>query len=574
MTVRALRRLLACLAAGGCASAGRPAAAPDAPYDLVVRGGTVYDGGGRAPFVGDVAVRGDRIVAVDTGGGRGLRGRREVDARGMAVAPGFVNMMSGPEPLFVDGRAQSDVRQGVTLEVFGEGWSMGPLTPAMRKLEREQQGDLRFPITWTTLGEGLETLQRHGVAPNVASFVGATTVRIHEVGHADRAPTPEELARMQELVRRAMDEGALGVASALIYAPGFYAKTPELVALARAAAPAGGIYVSHMRSEGARFVEATDELLRIAREAGIRAEIYHLKAAGQANWGKLDTVVAKVDSARRAGAQITADMYTYAAGATGLDAAMPPWVQEGGYAAWARRLRDPAVRARVKREMDTPTREWENFYLAPGSPDRILLIGFKADSLKPYTGKTLAEVARLRGTSPEETAMDLVIKDGTRVGTIYFLMSEANVRREVALPWVSFGSDEGAYTAGGVFLKSSAHPRAYGTFARLLGTYVRDERLLPLEEAVRKLAALPAENLRLRDRGRLLPGYFADVVVFDPATVRADATYERPHQYATGVRDVFVNGTAVLAGGEPTGATPGRVVRGPGWTGWRTGAAR
>jgi len=429
-------------------------------------------------------------------------------------------------------------------------------------------------VTWTTLGAGLDTLVAHGVAPNVASFVGAATVRIHELGYADRTPTAAELARMQALVRQGVDEGALGVASALIYAPGVYARTPELVALARAAAPGGGLYISHMRSEGARLLEATDELLTIAREAGVRAEIYHLKAAGQENWGKLDAVIAKVDSARRAGAHITADMYTYTAGATGLDAAMPPWVQEGGYAEWARRLRDPAVRARVRREMDTPTAAWENFFLGPGSPERILLLSFKADSLKQYTGKTLAEVARLRGTSPEETAMDLVIKDGSRVGTAYFLMSEDNVRKEVALPWVSFGSDGGAYTAAGVFLKSSAHPRAYGNVARLLGTYVRDERLVSLPDAVRRLSALPAENLRLRDRGRLAPGYYADVVVFDPATVAARATYDHPHQYATGVRDVFVNGVAVLAGGEPTGATPGRVVRGPGWTGWHVGAAR
>ncbi|HEY5060817.1 MAG TPA: amidohydrolase family protein, partial [Gemmatimonadaceae bacterium] len=481
----------------------------------------------------------------------------------------FINLMSSHEPLFVDGRGQSDVRQGVTLEVFGEGDSMGPLSDSMKVLARTEQGDLKFPVTWTTLGEGLDALVAHGVSPNVASFVGAATVRVHELGWDDRAPSAAELARMQSLVRQAMEEGALGVASALIYAPGFYAKTPELIALASAAAPAGGIYISHMRSEGARLLEATDELLTIAREAHIRAEIYHLKAAGQPNWGKIDAVIAKVDSARRAGAAITADMYTYTAGATGLDASMPPWVQEGGYAAWANRLRDPAIRARVKREMDTPTGEWENLFLGTGSPDRILLVGFKADSLKQYTGKTLAEVAKLRGTSPEETAMDMVIKDGSRVSTVYFLMSEQNVRKEVVLPWVSFGSDEGAYTASGVFLLSNAHPRAYGNFARFLGTYVRDERLVPLEAAIHRLSALPAENLRLHDRGHLAPGYFADVVIFDPATIRATATFEHPAQYATGVRDVFVNGVAVLWGGEPTGATPGRVVRGPGWTGWR-----
>jgi N-acyl-D-amino-acid deacylase len=567
-----LRSLAAAIALGGCTRTG-PVQQSPAPnttqYDLVIRGGTVYDGSGNAPFLGDVAVRGDRIVAIDTGGRRGFRGGREVGARGLAVSPGFINLMSSHEPLFVDGRGQSDVRQGVTLEVFGEGDSMGPLSDSMKVLARSEQGDLKFPVTWTTLGEGLDALVAHGVSPNVASFVGAATVRVHELGWDDRAPSAAELARMQSLVRRAMDEGALGVASALIYAPGFYAKTPELIALASAAAPEGGIYISHMRSEGARLLEATDELLTIAREAHIRAEIYHLKAAGQPNWGKMDAVIAKVDSARRAGAAITADMYTYTAGATGLDASMPPWVQEGGYAAWANRLKDPAIRARVKREMDTPTGEWENLFLGTGSPDRVLLIGFKADSLKQYTGKTLADVARLRGTSPEETAMDLVIKDGSRVSTVYFLMSEENVRKEVVLPWVSFGSDEGAYTASGVFLLSNAHPRAYGNFARFLGTYVRDERLVPLQAAIHRLSALPAENLRLHDRGHLAPGYFADVVIFDPATIRATATFEHPAQYATGVRDVFVNGVAVLSGGEPTGAKPGRVVRGPGWTGWR-----
>jgi N-acyl-D-amino-acid deacylase len=565
-----LRSLAAAIAVGACARPGQQPRTPViAQYDLVIRGGTIYDGSGNAPFRGDVAVRGDHIVGIDTGSRGVLHGAREVDARGLAVAPGFINLMSSHEPLFVDGRGQSDVRQGVTLEVFGEGDSMGPLSDSMKVLARTEQGDLKFPVTWTTLGEGLDALVAHGVSPNVASFVGAATVRVHELGWDDRAPSAAELARMQSLVRQAMDEGALGVASALIYAPGFYAKTPELIALAQAAAPDGGIYISHMRSEGARLLEATDELLTISREAHIRAEIYHLKAAGQPNWGKMDAVIAKVDSARRAGAAITADMYTYTAGATGLDASMPPWVQEGGYAAWANRLKDPAIRARVKREMDTPTGEWENLFLGTGSPDRVLLIGFKADSLKQYTGKTLAEVAKLRGTSPEETAMDLVIKDGSRVSTVYFLMSEENVRKEVVLPWVSFGSDEGAYTASGVFLLSNAHPRAYGNFARFLGTYVRDERLVPLQAAVHRLSALPAENLRLHDRGHLAPGYFADIVIFDPATIRATATFEHPAQYATGVRDVFVNGVAVLSGGEPTGATPGRVVRGPGWTGWR-----
>jgi len=537
-------------------------------YDLIIRGGTIYDGSGGAPVVGDVAIRGDSIVAVGVLPAT-ASARSEVDATGLAVAPGFINMLSwATETLLHDGRAQSDIRQGVTLEVFGEGDSMGPLNDDMKREMTEMQGDIKFPVTWTSLGEYLETLENSGVSVNVASFVGATTVRVHELGYADRAPTEEELARMQQLVREGMEEGALGVGSSLIYAPAFYARTPELVALMQAAGPLGGMYISHMRSEGNRLLESVDELLTIAREADVPAEIYHLKAAGEDNWPKLAQVIAKVDSARAAGARITADMYTYTAGATGLDAAMPPWVQEGGYQQWATRLRDPAIRARVQREMRTPTDEWENLLLGAGSPERALLVGFKADSLKHYTGKTLAEVAKLRGTSPEETAMDLVIADGSRVGTVYFLMSEENVRRQVQIPWVSFGSDAGAPATEGVFLESSTHPRAYGNFARLLGRYVRDEKLIPLEEAVRRLSALPAENLKLRRRGQLRPGYHADVVVFDPATVQDHATFEIPHQYSTGMVHVFVNGTQVLRDGEHTGATPGRVVRGPGWRGW------
>jgi len=549
---------------------GRPAGVgATAAFDVIIRGGTIYDGSGRPPIVGDVAIRGDSIVAVGTLAANARAGT-VVNATGLAVAPGFINMLSwANESLLHDGRAQSDVRQGVTLEVFGEGESMGPLNAAMKREMTEMQGDIKFPVTWTTLGEYLETLERKGVSVNVASFVGATTVRIHELGYADRAPTFAELARMQQLVRQGMEEGALGVGSSLIYAPAFYAKTPELVGLMQAAAPLGGLYISHMRSEGNRLVESVDELLTIARESGASAEIYHLKAAGQANWRKMAQVIAKVDSARAAGSRVTADMYTYTAGATGLDAAMPPWVQEGGYQSWAARLRDPAVRTRVQREMRAPTDAWENLLLAAGSPDRVLLVGFKADSLKHYTGKSLAEVATLRGTSVEETAMDLVIADGSRVGTVYFMMDEANVRRQVQLPWMSFGSDAQTAAPEGVFLESSTHPRAYGNFARLLARYVRDEKLVSLSEAVRRLSALPAENLTLRRRGQLRPGFHADVVVFDPAKVQDHATFEKPHQYSTGMAHVFVNGTQVLRDGEHTGATPGRVVRGPGWRGWR-----
>ena len=561
--------LLAVLLAG-CGPAAVPAgpAPRAAEYDVVIRGGTVYDGGGGAPFVGDVAISGDSVAAV--GDLRGARGRTEVDARGMAVAPGFINMLSwATESLIVDGRAQSDIRQGVTLEVFGEGWSMGPLNDAMKREAVQQQGDLKFDITWTTLGEYLDHLERRGIAPNVASFVGATTVRVHELGYANRAPSAAELERMRELVRQGMREGALGVGSSLIYAPAAFAGTDELVALAAAAGEHGGMYITHMRSEGNRLLQAVDETIEIARRAGVPAEIYHLKAAGRDNWGKMDSVVARIEAARAAGVRITADMYTYTAGATGLDASMPPWVQEGGYEAWAARLRDPAVRARVAREMTTPQDGWENLYLAAGSPERLLLIGFKADSLKPYTGRTLAEVARMRGTTPEETAMDLVVRDGSRVGVVYFLMSEENVRRQVALPWMSFGSDAEAPAPEGVFLLSSTHPRAYGNVARLLGRYVRDERALTLEDAVRRLTSMPAAHLGIRRRGSLRPGFFADVVVFDPAAIQDHATFENPHQYATGVKHVWVNGTQVLRDGEHTGATPGRVVRGPGWTGWR-----
>jgi N-acyl-D-amino-acid deacylase len=537
-----------------------------AQFDVIIRNGTIYDGSGNAPFNGDVAINRDRIAAV--GKLDNARGKTEIDAKGLAVAPGFINMLSwATESLIHDGRSQSDIRQGVTLEIMGEGESMGPLNKAMKKEMVERQGDIKYPVKWTTLGQYLDYLARRGIACNVASFVGATTVRIHEIGYSDRPPTPEELERMKRLVRQAMEEGALGVGSSLIYAPAFYAKTDELIALAKVASEHAGMYISHIRSEGTRLLEAADELITISREAKIPAELYHLKAAGQSNWNKLAALIQKIEAARAGGLRVTADMYTYAAGQTGLDAAMPPWVQEGGYKAWAERLKQPAIRERVKREMDTPTDKWENFFVASGSPDKILLVGFKNDKLKPLTGKTLAEVAAMRVKSPEETAMDLVIEDGSRVSTVYFLMSEENVRKEIALKWVSFGSDAESAAPEGVFLKSNPHPRAYGNFARLLGKYVRDEKIIPLEEAIRRLTSLPAENLKLDRRGALKPGYFADVVVFDPTEIQDHATYERPHQYSTGVLHVFVNGLQVLKEGEHTGARPGRVVRGPGWKG-------
>lgn len=539
-------------------------------YDLLIRGGTVFDGSGGAGLVADVAVSGDTIAAVGDLGE--FTATTEIDASGLAVSPGFINLMSwATETIIEDGRAMSDILQGVTLEVMGEGDSMGPIPDTLKAWAESQQGDIKYPIEWTTLGEYMEYLVDRGISPNVASFVGGATARVNVLGFDDREPDPDDLVRMQELVREAMREGALGVSSALIYAPGAYADTPELIALAEAAGEFGGIYISHLRSEGNQLIEAFEEFMTIARTAGVPAEIYHLKAAGEENWSKMDEVIRRVDAARAEGLRITADMYTYTAGATGLDAAMPPWAQEGGPEAWYARLRDPELRPRIAREMVTPTDEWENLMLAAGGPENVLLVGFKQDSLKYLTGKTLAEVSEMRGTDPATTAMDLVALDESRVGTVYFIMSEENVKKKVALPWMSFCSDAGAPAPEGVFLLSNPHPRAYGSFARLLGKYVRDEQVITLGEAVRKLSALPADNLGIRNRGRLEPGYFADLVLFDPATIADNATFQEPHQYATGVKHVFVNGIHVVEDGEHTGATPGRVVRGPGWTGWKEG---
>lgn len=555
-------------------------ATPAVEHDVILRGGTIVDGSGDAPFVGDVAIDGDRVAAVGDLGN--AIGRQEIDVAGLAVAPGFINMLSwAVDSLIIDGRSQGDIRQGVTLEVFGEGGSMGPYTDAMSSAvmadsvadfgEEETRRifglapDAPLELPWSTLGGYLEFLEARGVAPNVASFVGATTVRVHELGYENRAPSAEELARMQELVRQAMREGAMGVGSSLIYAPAFYAQTDELIALNVAAAEFGGMYISHMRSEGNRLLEAVDELITIARDAGVPAEIYHLKAGGRDNWAKMDQVIARVEAARAAGLRITADMYTYTAGSTGLDAAMPPWAQEGGYDGWVERLRDSTTRARVKAEMSAPTDEWENLMMAAGA-DGTLLVGFRNPELRAaYTGKTLADVAAERGTDVYDTAMDLVIEDGTRVQVVYFLMSEENIEKQVALPWLAFGSDAGSMAPEEPFTLTGTHPRAYGNFARLLGRYVRDRGVVTLQEAVRKLASLPADNLGIAGRGRLAAGMFADIAVFDPAAITDHATYEQPHQYATGMVHVFVNGVQVLRDGEHTGETPGRFVRGPGW---------
>lgn len=533
-------------------------------YDVILRGGTIYDGSGRAPFVGDLALKGDRIAAI--GDLSASRAKTEIRAAGLAVAPGFINMMCwGNESLIEDGRSQGDIRQGVTLEVMGEGESMGPLNERMKKEMLRQQGDIKYPIAWNTLGEYLGYLERRGVSPNVASFLGAATPRVYVIGRDDRAPSADELKRMQDVVRHAMKEGAVGLASALVYPPGCFAKKQELVALCKAVAEYDGLYISHLRSEGTELVESVEELLAIAREARIRAEIYHLKTAGRENWPKMSQVIAMVEKARSEGLQITADVYTYAASSTGLNSTMPPWVQDGGFEASLRRLKDPATRKRIAREMRESRTGWENMYLQAGSPDKILLVGFKNPALKPLTGKTLGEIARMRGTSPEETVMDLIVEDRSSISTVYFSQSEENLRRKIALAWVSFCSDSPSLAPEGIFLKSSVHPRAYGSFARLLAKFVREEKLIPLEQAIRKLAALPAENLKLDRRGRLEKQFFADVVVFDPAKIQDHATYEKPHQYATGMVHVFVNGVQVLKDGDHTGAKPGRFVRGPGW---------
>jgi N-acyl-D-amino-acid deacylase len=554
----------------GCAQT--PATQPAAParqqhaYDLLIRNGTVFDGDGGPGFVADIAIRGDRIVAIGKSGGEIEGDAAEViDATGLAVTPGFINMLSwATETLIEDGRSQSDIRQGVTLEVMGEGWSMGPLNESMKAEAFTLSGDIKYDIEWNTLGEYLQYLEDRGISTNVASFVGATTLRIHEIGYEDRPPTPDELARMEALVTQAMEEGALGVGSSLIYAPAFYSSTEELIALSRVAARYGGRYISHIRSEGADLLEAVEELITIAREAGIGAEIYHLKTAGKENWNKLEDVFRRVEAARAEGLDITADMYTYTAGATGLDAAMPPWVQEGGHAAWVERLQNPDVRARVLEEIRQPGDGWENLYHAAGGPDQLILLGFRNDALKHLTGKTLAEAAALRGTSPEDTIIDLVIEDDSRVATAYFIMSEDNIAKKIRQPWMAFGSDAESLAPEGVFLQSNPHPRAYGNFARLLGRYVREQQVISLPEAVRRLTALPADNLGLADRGRLQPGHYADIAVFDPDVITDHATFTEPHRYATGMHHVIVNGVPVLRNGEHTGAMPGRFVRGPG----------
>ena len=559
------------LVAGAAAILASSAQGQAPAYDLAIRGGTIYDGSGQAGVVGDVGVKADRIVCVGACPGAAAK---TVDAAGKAVTPGFINMLSwSTESLIHDGRALSELKQGVTLQVMGEGSSMGPLNPEMKQLAEQRQGDIRYPIAWTTLDEYLRFLARKGVSVNVASFVGAETVRVHVLGEGDVDPTPAQLGRMRALVRRAMEDGAMGVGSSLIYAPGTFAETDELVALVTEAGKCGGYYISHMRSEEKRLLEAVDELIEISRRSDAPAEIYHLKQSGRPNWDKLDAVIARIEAARARGQRITANMYTYTAGSTGLDAAMPTWVQAGGVEQWIARLKDPATRAKVKAEMMVEDAGFANLMRYAG-PEGTLLVGFKNPKLKPLTGRTLAQVAKERGVDAQDAAMDLVIEDGSRVQVVYFLMDEANVARQTALPWVSFGSDAEGQAPEGPFLLSSTHPRAYGNFARLLAKYVREEKRLSLAEAVRKMTSLPAHNLGLRERGLLKPGYYADVVVFDPATVQDHATFEKPQQFATGVSEVVVNGQLALEKGQPTAARPGQVVRGRGWTGWPDGGCR
>ncbi|MDR3575400.1 MAG: D-aminoacylase [Anaerolineaceae bacterium] len=535
-----------------------------ADYDILIRNAALYDGSGSDPIKADLAIQGPYIAEI--GSLSAGSACQVIDAQGLAVAPGFINIMSwAPIDLLIDGRSQSDIRQGVTLEVFGEGWSEGPLTEKMKQEVLAHQGDLRYEMPWNTLGEYLEHLQRRGVSTNFGSFVGADTVRIHVIGFDNRPPNPAELDQMRSLVHQAMQEGALGIATALIYTPGTFSSTEELVELSKVVSQYNGIYISHMRSEGARLLEAVDELIRIARAAHIRAEIYHLKALGEKNWAKMEQVLEKVEAARAGGLEITADMYTYTAGATGLDACMPAWVQEGGHDAWIARLKDPAVREKLRLEISAPDNDWENMYQQCGGGKNMLLMSFKNESLKPLTGKTLAEVAELRARSEIDTMIDLVIEDDTRVGTVFFNMLEDNLRKQLLRPWVCLGSDAGSLAPEGIFLKSGVHPRSYGNFARFLSKYVREEQLMPLQEAVRRLTSLPANTLKLEKRGLLKPGYYGDVVVFDPQKIQDWASYANPHQYSTGVVHVFVNGQQVLQDGQHTGAVPGMIVRGPGW---------
>jgi N-acyl-D-amino-acid deacylase len=520
-------------------------------FDVLIKDGTIYDGTGAAPIQADVGIKGDRIVAL------GKLERDDalnvIDARGFAVAPGFINMLSwSVVSLIVDGRSQGDIRQGVTTEIFGEGTSMGPLNEAMKRRAIAAQRDFKYDISWTTLAEYLTYLEKRGISPNVASFIGAATIRDHVLGQEDTQPTPEQLEQMRALVRREMEAGALGIGSALIYAPGTYARTEELIELCKVAAKYQGKYISHLRSEAQRVLQAVEELIRISREAGLPAEIYHMKTAGEKNWDRIDGVIARIEKARQEGLKITANMYMYTASATGLSSRIPAWAHSGGNPALYKRLQDPVTRSRIIKEMR-----------AQGPIPRTILISFRSEKLRPLIGKTLSEVAAMRGEDEIETVLNLVREDRSRITAVFFLMNEENVKTILRQPWVSFGSDGPSLAPEGVFLKSETHPRSYGNFARLLGKYVREEKVISLQEAIRRLTGLPAANLGLDHRGFLKEGMFADVVVFDPTTITDRATYENPHQYSVGMKHVFVNGVQVLKDGEHTGAKPGRALWGP-----------
>jgi N-acyl-D-amino-acid deacylase len=561
--MKRITAILTSILASSMFAQNQPPSQSPADFDVIIRDGLVYDGSGGEPQHADVAIRGDRIAGV--GDFKTAKAKRIIDASGMAVAPGFINMLSwSTESLIQDGRSQSEIRQGVTTEIMGESESMAPVNDRIREHMLREQKDIHYEIKWNTLAEYLRYLETRGVSCNVASFIGAATIREYVIGFEDKQPTPQQLDQMRELVRKEMEAGALGIGTALIYPPAFYAKTDELIELCKVAAKYQGKYISHMRSEGNRLLEAFEELIRISREAKIPAEVYHIKAAGQQNWSKLDDLLSRIEAAQKGGLKITADMYTYTAAGTGLDACLPPWTEDGGYPALFKRLRDPATREKIAAQVKTPTDEWENLYIDAGGPDKILLVGFKSAKLKPLTGRSLAEVATMRGKDPITTIMDLIVEDESRIDTIYFLMSEENVKKEIAKPWISFCSDEASQAPDGVFLKSNPHPRAYGSFARVLGKYVRDEKVIPLKEAIRRLSGLPATNLGLDHRGFIKEGMFADVVVFDPTTIADRATFEKPHQYAVGVKNVFVNGAQVIKDGEHTGAKPGRALWGPG----------
>ncbi|MCD6565876.1 MAG: D-aminoacylase [Bacteroidales bacterium] len=522
-------------------------------YDVIIRNGQIIDGTGSPSFIGDIGINADTITKIGTI--KNATGQSEIDAQGLVVAPGFINMLSwATESLIEDGRSQSDIRQGVTLEVMGEGESMGPLNDWLKQEMKEAQQDIKFDIEWTTLSEYLEFLERKGVSTNITSFLGNASLRLNVMGYENRPPTKKEMDEMKDLTRQAMEGGAVGLSTALVYVPSGHANTEEIIELAKVVAEYDGMYISHIRDEESGLLNAMDELIAISREANIRSEIYHFKASGNENWHLMDQAIKLIENARNEGLKITTDMYMYNASSTGLNFSLPAWAKEGGHDVTMEMIAKPELKAKMIKEI--------TFHVPP---EKILLVGFKNKKLRHLIGKTLAEIATERGKSPEETVVNLIYEDDSRIQAVYFSMSEENIKKKIALPFMSFCSDAGSYATEGVFLNKSTHPRAYGSFARLLGKYVREEKIITLEEAIRKLSSQPAQNLRIKKRGMLKKGYFADIVIFDPDKILDNATFKQPHQYATGMIHVLVNGKQVLKDGEHTGALPGRVVRGPGW---------